>query len=272
MLNGHSNETVMCAVFSPDGRILATGSHDQTARLWDVNDHKVIATLTNDFPVGSLAFSPDGRTLIVGGSQFHFLDSDQGGLQFWDVPSQKSTGTISGDASDILELALSANGSLLATGHKEGAVSLWDAQTRRLLHKFASQFGEPVISLAFSPTEPLLAASDGGGNIVLYNTATMEVLSPPLKAHTFRVMSLVFSPDGRTLASAGEGGGLKLWNVATRQVALTLKGHAGSVCGIAFSRDGNLLASCGADSTVRLWPAAPLAEADAPTKAKTKNQ
>jgi len=233
-----------------------------------VSDHQAVATLTNGFPVGSLAFSPDGRTLIAGGSKNNFLLGGRAGLQFWDVPSRRATGTISDDASDIVALALSASGSLLATGHKDGHVSLWDAQTRQLLHPFGSQFGSSVLSLAFSPTEPLLAASDWGGNIVLYNTTTLEVVPPPLKAHTGRVTSLAFSPDGRTLASAGEGGGLKLWHVATHQVALTLKGHVGAVKGVAFSRDGTFMASCGLDGTVRLWPAATFPEADGAAKPK----
>ena len=236
-----------------------------------MSDHKAVATLTNEFPVGSLAFSPDGRTLIVGGSSFSFLegDRDRGGLQFWDVPSRQAAGTIRGIASNIVAVAWSPNGSLLATGHTDGRVSLWDAQSRRLLRGFESQFGKTVLSLAFSPTEPLLAASDWGGNIVLYNTAKMEVAPPPLKGHNERILSLAFSLDGRTLASATEGGGLKLWDVGMRQVALTLKGHVGSVKGVAFSRDGNFLASCGADSTVRLWLAATLEKAGAATKTKS---
>jgi WD40 repeat protein/serine/threonine protein kinase len=270
-LNGHTG-SVMCAAFSPDGGLLATGSHDQTVRLWDVSDHKVAAILTNGFPVGSLAFSPDGHTLVVGGSKHYFLVEDQGGLQFWDVPSRQATGSIPGNATDIVQVSMSDRGTMLATGHKDGAVSLWEVSSRRLLHRFASQFGVSVLSLAFSPNRPLLAVSDWNGNIVLYNTTTMESEPGPLKAHSGRVTSLAFSPDGGTLAAAGEGGGLKLWRVAIHQMALALKGHVSAVKGVAFSRDGNFLASCALDGTVRLWRAATLEEADAATKPKTKSR
>src|SRR6185503_9747954 len=154
MLRGHTGFVVGLA-FSPDGRMLATSSHDQTVILWDVNDHQIVATLTNGFPAGTLAFSPNGQTLIVGGSKFPFLVNDHGGLQFWDVPSRQATGTLSGDTSNIVEIALSPSGTVLATAHQAGPITLWDTQTRRLLHQFAEPFGKAALSLVFSPTEPL---------------------------------------------------------------------------------------------------------------------
>lgn len=84
--------------------------------------------------------------------------------------SRRATGTIPGDASDIVEVASSGDGTLLATGRREGAVSLWDAPTRRLQRWSCS---DEVMSLAFSPTEPLLVADGRRGNITFYNTTTM---------------------------------------------------------------------------------------------------
>lgn len=71
-------------------------------------------------------------------------------------------------SSVIMGIALSANGSLLATAHKDGPISLWNAKTRQLRHRFEGHSRTPAIGPVFSPTDSILAASDSGGNIVLY--------------------------------------------------------------------------------------------------------
>ncbi len=64
-LKGH-NASVSSVAFSPDGRNLATGSMDNTAKIWDVETGKDILTLRGHYSVCSLAFSPDGKNLATG--------------------------------------------------------------------------------------------------------------------------------------------------------------------------------------------------------------
>ena len=238
-LEGHT-DLVRSVVFSPDGT-LASGSWDGTAKLWNTQTRKQIATFPQgsaDDRVVSVAFSPDGKILAAA--------SYTTGL--WNVATKQRIATLRGGGQPY-SVAFSPDGTL-AIGLWNGAVELWNVATRE---QIATLKGHTrwVRSVSFSLDGMLLASGNAEGTLILWDVATEQQIAN-LGGHTLGVNSVAFSPDG-TLASGAGDRTVRLWDVATRQNIATLDGHTSSVTSVAFLPDGTLLASGDTRSTILLW-------------------
>ncbi|MGH3836234.1 MAG: caspase, EACC1-associated type, partial [Pseudonocardiaceae bacterium] len=262
-LTGHTN-FVTTAVFSPDGRTLATGSVDQTVRLWNVTDP------THPTPLGpplaghtdfvfSVAFSPDGRALASG-------SKDQT-VRLWNVtdPTHPTPldPPLAGHTNTVRAVVFSPDGHTLASAGEDQTVRLWNVTDPT----HPTPLGPPlaghtnfVYSVAFSPDGHTLASASDDYTVRLWNItdpARPTILGPPLADHTDYVRAVTFSPDGHTLATGSRDRTVRLWNVTdpTHPTPLgqPLTGYTNSVYSVAFSPDGHTLASGGADRIVRLW-------------------
>jgi len=122
-LEGH-DRVVSAVAFAPDGSTLATGSADESIKLWNVSSGKEIAELEgHSRPVNSLAFLADGKWLFsvcggraVGGNE----------LKLWDLSSQKDVATVPAHEAPINQLALSPDGKYLATASLDKTVKVWE--------------------------------------------------------------------------------------------------------------------------------------------------
>ncbi len=248
--------------FSADGKRLASGSTDGTVRLWDVPDCKEISPplIGHQFGVSHVGFAAHGILVSGNGGAAGGVPAS---IRLWNLASHKGLGKLTGDPMTPLgSLAISPDGTTVATGSPDQKIVLWDVAGRQRVATLEGTAN--AASLAFSPDNKLIAAGQRDGVVFLWDRASGRLLRR-LDGHAGPVLALAFSPDSKTLASGGMDGTIRLWNPAVSQEEATLTGHQNWIFSLAFSPDGNLLISGSPDGTVRLWRAAPFTETDAPS-------
>ncbi|WP_116210840.1 WD40 repeat domain-containing serine/threonine protein kinase [Streptomyces olivoreticuli] len=215
-LSGHTSE-IECLAFAPDGKTLASGSYDNTVRLWDVATGRTLTTYQGHTAnVMSLAFSPDGHTLYSGG-----FDKT---LRSWDLRTGRPmsvAASYDGQNDYVNCLAFNPDGTTLAVG-VAGRVELMTPSTGRVFATLGGHAGS-MNRIAFSPdgkTVASVASEAAGGRIWLWAADTgrhLKTLTIEGREHFNWVM---FSPDGKTVAGAGPG--VHLWDLASERHTATL--------------------------------------------------
>ncbi|WP_433937440.1 pentapeptide repeat-containing protein [Sorangium cellulosum] len=155
-----------------------------------------------------------------------------------------------GAGSVVLAVAFSPDGMLLATGHYEGTVRIWDAVTGAALRVLQGHEGW-VQSVAWSADGRTLASGSSDKTVRLWQGSTGKAIGV-LMGHEGPVLSVAWSADGVTLASGSEDQTVRLWQGSTGKALGVLRGHEYVVFSVAWSAGGVMLAS-GSGYTVRLW-------------------
>jgi WD40 repeat protein len=229
VFRGHTDRVVSLS-FSPDDKLLLSGSVDKTAKVWDISATHPEYTVLTEKPneqIYSVAFSTNGSLLAVGG-----------GLEEKGEQSEESEEQRDSQARETKSLS-------------RGFVRLFDVTTQTPILLTLPVINGSVNCLAFSQDGSKLVYGSGDRKVRIFDIPRNKTLT--LRGHLLSVWAVAFSPDGKMVASASADHTVKLWDVNSGSLKATLKGHTDCVEALAFSEDGELLASGGRDKKIRIW-------------------
>jgi WD40 repeat protein len=289
-LDGHSGAP-SCVAFSPDGLLLATGGDDKRLAIWDAKTGKQLREFpAHPNEVWAVAFSPDGKRLVSGGradlslrwwdpatgSSLGTFEGHRGGiprLEFtgdrlllsaggswdpriflWDHRTGKELRTFKGHATLVRGIAVSGDGTVLASVSDDGSARLWDMATggeTRLLAALA----EELTCLALTRDGRTVAIGGLDGSLRLVESCTGQLRLPKLE-HDESFRALRFAPDCQTLLGGCDDGTIVFVDPARLRPRHSLRAHTRMIRDLALSSDGTRLASAANDT--RIWDVAKL--------------
>lgn len=231
---------MMNAVYSPDGRLIATVNGDKSPKLWNADTGQLKTALNGHSDrVYWAQFSKDGRTLAT--------TSIDGIINLWDTETGQLRATLGKKRKfALVALEFSADGKAAVTFFDK-ETSVWDVAAGKLKW---TQPKTKVTDASFSPDgrRVAVALDDKRATAKLLDAETGEV-KITLAASEAKAESIAFSPDGRILVTTSNKG-LKLWDAASGELLSTL-GEARYPA--SFSPDSQTLATGGRNDTAMLW-------------------
>ncbi|KAG8779179.1 hypothetical protein FRC12_024593 [Ceratobasidium sp. 428] len=246
-LQGH-RDLVRSFAFSPDGRTLASGSVDETLRLWDAETGDLVAGPLEGHTRGimSMVFSVNGQLVVSG--------SSDGTVRIWDARTGKAAREPIRLGSEAESIALMPGGKLAVCGsYSHNNVTVCDMDSGAVLYECAGHT-KRVRLLSCSPDGLLLASASSDNTIRFWDPASGHAIGQPLRGDVSLNMFMVFSPDSRYLASSSGLYSIQVWDTVTRRMCgKPLPSHKENVEGAAFTLDGNGLVSAYHNGTVNIW-------------------
>jgi WD domain, G-beta repeat len=203
-----------------------------------VGDHR--------FPLRTAAFSPDGKTVVLGGGSF----GEAGELAFWDLNAGHLPRRFTNLNGQVSCLALSPDAPIVVASGYDSVIRIWNYQSGVNIRTLTGH-SEPVVALAFAKDNRTLASVSQDQSVRLWDVDSGregQVFTAPIGW----IQSLAFPDEGPVLALGGSDGEVRVFSVTTGQWRAQFPARANIVC-MAFSPDCRFLAGGCMDGSVMIW-------------------
>jgi WD40 repeat protein len=235
----HTDGDLLALAFAPDGTLWSVEDAG-VLRRWDLAAQQQIGWHHLEELATLWSFGPGARLVAAGSEE----------LTVWDVASGEPLVTWP-QPDWVTAIAFHPGRDLLATGHDDHVVRLWDLKQQKAVREFRAHKAA-VSAVTFSPDGTKLASAGEDKAIHLWDVERGSRCGS-LLGHTDRIPALAWHPDGRRLVSAGWDTTARVWDVGTCEPIILLNSHATQVQTLALSADGSRLACADSANAVHVW-------------------
>jgi WD40 repeat protein/serine/threonine protein kinase len=236
--------TVTTVAITSEGRRAISASHDQTLRVWDLeNGHRLLTLEGHTGWVHAVAVTPDGQH-VISGSRDHML-------RVWDLESGQSVKTLEGHTDWVTSVAVTPDGLCAISGSGDHTLRMWDLRSGQTLRTLEGH-ADIVWAVTVTPDGCRAISGSADHTLRVWDLESGQSLRT-LEGHTSRVNAVAVTPDGQRAVSASVDQMLRLWDLESGQTIRTLEGHTGWVNAVAVMPEGRRAVSASGDRTLRLW-------------------
>lgn len=282
ILTCHTDRIFTLAI-TPDGLYAASGSSDNTIKIWNLRSNQLEATLQGHTrPLICLRTVPNSTILLS--------SSHDRTIRIWDILTHTNLGVLRGHEDSVSALAVSRDGSIIVSGGYDGMLRIWNLRDRSIINSarlrdiflcieisvdskyiFAGFNSKTCLMFNFDTLQvcgrfigsrgySCILAMNNGKHIVTVGDSAVRIWNiedqselAQLVGHTSWIESICISSDDRYIISASNDQSIKVWSFQDRAHLATLTGHTGRVCDVKISKDSKCLVSCSEDRSVRIW-------------------
>ncbi|MCH9806981.1 MAG: protein kinase [Alphaproteobacteria bacterium] len=228
-------------------RYAATGHENGATTVWDLEAGTKIAHLRrNEARIWSVTFTNSGRLAIAGHDWT---------VSLWDMRKPDAPiHVFEGHKNPVQTIALSSNGTLLASGGADKQLHLWDLNTLDRVRAYRKQ-GDFITAIGFSANDRLIASGTLSGKVSIFRTKSRSRVRR-INGHGGKITGLKFSSNDRLLITSSKDGTLRVIETKRWRTIKTIPDHQGAVNTLAIAPDGRSFASAGEDGSIRIWSTA----------------